>query len=119
MHEEKTIDWKSKLEKPEKILEKLEPGMTVFLSTGVAEPRTLLKKLICTDHYNISDLELIQIFSVGEAISSKEIKSQKYRLKTFFPGWIANEAVTAGSVDLIPGFFLSGSTFDRIRTDYH
>lgn len=97
--------WGDKLVQPEKALDMLKPGMTVYLSTGVAEPRTLLKHLICSDRYNISDLELIQIFSFGEAISTREISSQKYRLKTFFKGWIADEAISSGRVDLIPGFF--------------
>ncbi len=97
--------WGDKLVQPEKALDMLKPGMTVYLSTGVAEPRTLLKHLICSDRYNISDLELIQILSFGEAISTREISSQKYRLKTFFKGWIAGEAISSGRVDLIPGFF--------------
>ena len=41
-------------------------------------------------------------------ITQKEIRYQKYRLKTFFTGWIASEAVRAGRVDLIP------SRFDQI-----
>ncbi|MBU3913916.1 GNAT family N-acetyltransferase [bacterium] len=97
--------WGNRLVAPETVLDKLEPGMTIFLSTGAAEPRTLLKKLIYSEHYTISDLELIQIFSFGEAISTKEIKSQRYRLKTFFKGWFADEAISSGRVDLIPGFF--------------
>ena len=106
MKKEKTGDpWGNKLVKPEKVLDMLKPGMTVYLSTGVAEPRTLLKRLIHSDRYNISDLELIQVFSFGEAIFTKEINSHKYRLKTFFKGWIADEAISSGRVDLIPGFF--------------
>ena len=97
--------WGDKLVAPEKVLDLLKPGMSVYISTGVAEPRTLLKKLIYSERYNISDLELIQIFSFGEAVSTQEINSRRYRLKTFFQGWIADEAITSGRVDLIPGLF--------------
>ncbi len=97
--------WGEKLVKPEKVLELLEPGMSIYLSTGSAEPRTLLKHLINSNHSNITDLELIQVVSLGEAISAKELNSKKFRLKTFFPGWLADEAISSGRVDLIPGFF--------------
>ncbi|MBW1912182.1 MAG: GNAT family N-acetyltransferase, partial [Deltaproteobacteria bacterium] len=51
---------------------------------------------------NLQDLELIQLGSFGEAISVKEPSSRKFRLKTFYSGWLASEAVSAGRVDLIP-----------------
>jgi len=98
-------NWEQKVVKPEVILKKIEPGMSIFLSTGVSEPRTLIKNLITNENYNLLDLELIQILSLGDAVSFTELKSQKYRLKTFFSGWIADEAISAGKVDLIPGYF--------------
>jgi len=33
------------------------------------------------------------------------IGSQKHRLKTFFSGWVASEAITGGWVDLLPSRF--------------
>ncbi len=97
--------WGEKLVKPQKVLDMLEPGMSIYLSTGSAEPRTLMKHLIESDNHNISDLELIQVVSLGEAITAKDLDSKKFRLKTFFPGWLADEAISSGRVDLIPGFF--------------
>ena len=38
-----TTDWKQKIIHPEAIIEKIEPGMKIFLGTGAAEPRTLIK----------------------------------------------------------------------------
>ena len=95
-------NWKNKLATPEKVLSKISPGMSIFLSTGVAEPRKLVKHLMQSDMGNLQDLELIQVLSLGDAISLKELKQHKYRLKTFFSGWIANDAIMAGRVDLIP-----------------
>ena len=94
--------WASKLVKPDKVLKKIRPGMSIFIGTGVAEPRTLVKSLMASDSPNLQDLELMQLVSLGDAISFEERYSQKFRLKTFFAGWVASEAITAGRVDLIP-----------------
>jgi acyl-CoA hydrolase/RimJ/RimL family protein N-acetyltransferase len=48
------------------------------------------------------DLELIQLVSFGDALSIEELTLQQFRLKTFFAGWVAGEAIRAGRVDLIP-----------------
>ncbi len=87
---------------PEEAIEDIEPGMSIFLGTGVAEPRTLVKHLMHSVESNLQDLELIQIICLGDAISLKELSSQKYRLKTFFSGWTADEAISSGRVDYIP-----------------
>ncbi len=87
---------------PDKVLEKITPGMNIFLGTGVAEPRTLVKHLMNANAGNLQDLELSQLVSLGDAISLREHHCQKYRLKTFFAGWEANEAISAGLADFIP-----------------
>ena len=98
-------NWKDLIVTPEKALEKIQPGMCIFLGTGAAEPRTLVKHLMSSNADNLQDLELFQLLSFGDAISIKELKNQKFRLKTFFSGWVAKEAITAGRVDLIPSRF--------------
>jgi acyl-CoA hydrolase len=98
-------DWKDRTVSPDKIFEKIEPGMSIFVGTGVAEPRTLVKHLMTADRGNLTDLELIQLVSLGDAISLDALSSHKYRLKTFFSGWVASEAITQGRVDLIPSRF--------------
>lgn len=94
--------WEEKTVSPEKVLEKIKPGMSIYLGTGMGEPRTLVKHLLATKSKKLQDLELIQLGSFGDAISMKEPSSKKYRLKTFYSGWLANEAITEGRVDLIP-----------------
>jgi GNAT superfamily N-acetyltransferase len=42
--------------------------MRVFLSTGLAEPRTLLKHLMASAAPNLQDLELIQMVILGDAV---------------------------------------------------
>jgi len=96
---------KNKIVSPEKVLSEIKPGMRIFLGTGVAEPRTLVKHLMASSENNLRDLELIQLLSFGDALPADERYSRKYRLKTFFSGWVASEAITAGRVDLIPSRF--------------
>jgi acyl-CoA hydrolase/RimJ/RimL family protein N-acetyltransferase len=101
-------DWKQKIVKPSVALSGIKPGMSIFLGTGVAEPRTLVKHLFSAQMANLSDLELIQIVSLGDVIALSTFQNKpKFRLKTFFSGWLAGEAITAGFVDMIPCRFSS------------
>ena len=94
--------WRSKITPIEKVMDRIQPGMNIFIGTGAAEPRTLLKHLMESDKGNLQDLDLIQLISLGYAVSIEERYSRKYRLKTFFSGWVAGQAITAGKVDFIP-----------------
>jgi acyl-CoA hydrolase/GNAT superfamily N-acetyltransferase len=105
MRKVKPADWQKLTITPEDVMSKLEPGMSIFLGTGVGEPRTLVKHLMAHDSSNLKDLELIQLVSLGDAISVEALKTHAYRLKTFYSGWVASEAITAGRVDLIPSSF--------------
>ncbi|BBO84572.1 hypothetical protein DSCO28_51380 [Desulfosarcina ovata subsp. sediminis] len=96
---------------PRKALDRIEPGMNIFLGTGMAEPRTLVRALMASEAFNLQDLTLVQLLSFGDAISLEALHSSKYRLKTFFSGWVASDAITAGDVDLIPSRF---STIPRL-----
>ena len=98
----KPADWLTKRVQPDEALERIEPGMNIFLGTGAAEPRTLVKRLMASDAVNLQDLTLIQLVSFGDAIAVETLSSSKYRLKTFFSGWVASEAIASGRVDLIP-----------------
>ncbi|MFO7558162.1 MAG: GNAT family N-acetyltransferase [Desulfobacterales bacterium] len=107
MNDQNKKNWEDLVVPPEKVLSKISPGMSIFIGTGVSEPRTLVKKLMSSTGGNLQDLELIQVVSLGDAISIKELRNQKFRLKTFFSGWVASEAITTGRVDLIPSRFSS------------
>ncbi len=98
--------WEEKITTPDSIMERIKPGMSIFIGTGVAEPRTLVKTLMNRNFGNLQDLEIIQLVSFGDAISFKELRSQKCRLKTFFSGWVAEEAIVEGQVDLVPSRFV-------------
>ncbi|MFP4475220.1 MAG: GNAT family N-acetyltransferase [Desulfatibacillaceae bacterium] len=95
--------YKDKIVTPDKVISRIKPGMSIFLSTGLAEPRTMVKELMASDAPNLQDLELVQMVSLGDAVQNWDLANHgKYRLKTFFAGWVASEAITRGRVDLIP-----------------
>ena len=105
MAKKQSESWREKIVSPEKALERVEPGMSIFLGTGMAEPRTLVKHLMASDQPNLQDLELIQLISLGDPLSIDSRYSKKYRLKTFYAGWMASESIREGRVDLIPSRF--------------
>ncbi len=53
--------WEHLVVSPDTVLASIKPGMTIFLGSGVAEPRTLMKCLIESGLSNTNDLELIQL----------------------------------------------------------
>ena len=99
-------NWESTVVLPETVIKKIKPGMSIFLGTAVAEPRTMVRHLMTSGAGNLKDLELIQLVSVGDAISLQTLQSQNFRLKTFFSGWVSDEAIEEGRVDLIPSRFV-------------
>jgi acyl-CoA hydrolase len=99
-------NWESVVVDPETVIEKIRPGMGIFLGTAVAEPRTMIRHLMTSKAKSLEDLELIQLVSVGDAVSLQTLQTQNFRLKTFFHGWVADDAIAEGRVDLIPSRFV-------------
>ena len=99
-------NWQSALVAPETVIGKIRPGMSIFLSTAVAEPRTMVRHLMTSATRSLEDLELIQLVSVGDAVSPQTLQTLNFRLKTFFAGWVADTAIQEGRVDLIPSRFV-------------
>jgi len=97
-----TEEWTNKIVAPEVVLSKIKPGMSIFVGTGVAEPRTLIKHLMASDQKNLTDLDIIQLLSLGDAIPPDERYAEKYRLKTFFSVTKGYSAVSSGRIDWIP-----------------
>ena len=73
----KETDWQKKRATPDQTLARIEPGMNIFLGTGAAEHRTLVKRLMASDALNLQDLTLIQILSFGDVISLEALRSNK------------------------------------------
>jgi acyl-CoA hydrolase/GNAT superfamily N-acetyltransferase len=96
------MDWKQKIVAPDKVMEKIRPGMRIFLGTGVSEPCTLVRHLMNSSQKGLVDLELIQLVNFSNTITLKTLDAHKYRLKTFSSGHMVNQAIEKGLVDLIP-----------------
>ena len=90
------MGWEKQLVAPEQVIHLMRPGMRVFMGTGAAEPRSLVQHLMASRSNKLQDLELIQLASFAEAVTLGNLQAQKFRLKTFFSGWVAQEAIAAG-----------------------
>jgi acyl-CoA hydrolase/GNAT superfamily N-acetyltransferase len=99
--------WEAAVVSPETAIRRITPGMSIFLGTAVAEPRTMVRYLMTSPAANLDDLEFIQLVSFGDAVSLQALRSRKFRLKTFFSGWVADEAIRTGRVDMIPSRFVA------------
>jgi acyl-CoA hydrolase/RimJ/RimL family protein N-acetyltransferase len=98
-------NWEEHLIEPEAVLNHIKPGMTVFIGTGPAAPRTLIRTLLDVDAHNIRDLELVQLAVQGDNILSVDkLNAPNYRLKTFFSGFVSWDTIATGQVDLIPAY---------------
>jgi len=94
--------WAGKIVDPGAVLSKIRPGMSIFVGTGIAEPRTLIKNLMESSQPNLKDLDIIQLLSLGDAIPPDERYADKFRLKTFFSMTKGYSALTSGRIDWIP-----------------
>jgi acyl-CoA hydrolase/GNAT superfamily N-acetyltransferase len=79
--------------------------MNIFVGTGAAEPRCLTNHLMASEAASLRDLTLVQLMSFGDTLSPRNLSAHKYRLKTFFAGWSAREAIATGRADWIPSRF--------------
>lgn len=81
------FSWDERLISPRNVLNHIKPGMTIFIGTGPAAPRTLIKTLLDVDSHNIRDLELVQLAVLGDTVLSVDrLNAPNHRLTTFFPG---------------------------------
>lgn len=109
-------NWEDRLIPPDQVLNHIKPGMTVFIGTGPAAPRTLTRTLLDVDAHNIRDLELVQIAVQGDTfLSVDRLNAPNYRLKTFFSGYISWDTIQSGQVDLIPAYYSEIPTIIKSR----
>ncbi len=87
------------------VIKKFMPGMSIYLGSGLAEPRTMARSIMASKANNLQDITLVQLASFSDAIPQETLCSKNFRLQTFFSGAITAEAITAGHVDLIPSCF--------------
>ncbi|MBN1656152.1 MAG: GNAT family N-acetyltransferase [Deltaproteobacteria bacterium] len=81
------------------------PGNRIFLSSGPATPVYWVMRMLESNHHNLQDLELIQLSTIGNALSTESSKNNKFRLKTFSAGQSISTDVLHGRVDVVPVHF--------------
>jgi acyl-CoA hydrolase/RimJ/RimL family protein N-acetyltransferase len=109
------FDYRDKIITTQELLKKIKPGQKIFVSSAVAVPGKTLSAITTSDVSNIRDLEIIQLITLGQYLSSRD-DNRQYRLKTFNIGESISKEISEGRVDFIPAnlmelpyIFLSGA----------
>ncbi|MFC1669742.1 acetyl-CoA hydrolase/transferase family protein [Spirochaetota bacterium] len=80
----------------------IQPGGSIFISSGPAIPSFSVKNLISSDKFEGYDLKIIQLFTIGDFFDDDKGESSKYRLVNFrIAGGLSNETDT-GRTDFVP-----------------
>ncbi len=96
-------DYRKKLISPEEMIPLIKPGFRIFISSGPAIPARTVTAIVGSDEKNIQDIEIIQLITLGDYISSDgDTDDRKYRLKTFNVGESISKEFREGRVDFIP-----------------
>lgn len=110
--------WPKKFKAERFIFEEINPGDSIFIGTGCAEPRHLVRVLlnyIKKDPKALLDAELINVVTLGVAPYTDEKFKYNFRLKSFFIGDSTRRVVNKAEADYTP-IFLSAVP-DLIRTE--
>ncbi len=99
------MSWKDIYEKklitPDLAIQKLKPGMSIFLGTACGEPQTLAKAMV-ENQQHIEDTEIFHLLSLGVAPYTEPKFSGRFRHNSFFIGPPVRDAVQEGRADYTP-----------------
>jgi acyl-CoA hydrolase len=95
--------WASKLAAPRDAIRRIEPGQSIFVGSGAAEPTALVEALVeHGDH--LADNPILHILTLGPAPYVRPGLERRFRHVAFFIGANVREAVQAGRADFVPVF---------------
>ena len=80
---------------PEKALKEVRSGQRVFIGTGCGEPTELVKALTARGG-ELSDVEIIQLFTKGDASYAQRKYADCFRLNSFFIGQNVRNMIQEG-----------------------
>ena len=66
---------------PDDVIEKLMPGMSIYLGSGLAEPRTMVRSIMASKSINLQDITLVQLASFSDAIPQAALSSKNPHLR--------------------------------------
>jgi len=92
----------NKLITTEKLFDMIKPGSRLYLSSGSVTPVKTIREILESDHYNLIDLEFIQIATLVDIFSMTDQIKSKGRLKTFTVGETISRSFNKGNVDFVP-----------------
>lgn len=99
------VNWKESyadmIATPKKALSHVRPGQRVFIGTGCGEPVELVKAL--TDRAGeLADVEIIQLFTKGEAPYAEKSLAECFTVNSFFIGRNVRDLIQEGLGDYTP-----------------
>ena len=111
-------DWQDRyaamLCRPKRALRRVRSGDRVFIGTGCAEPLHLVEALAARAP-ELTDVEIVQLFTEGEAAYADEKLAGSFRLNSFYIGKNVRQAIQAGlgsytpiPLSAVPALFRSG-----------
>ena len=102
------------LRRPKRALRHVHSGDRVFIGTGCAEPLHLVQALVARAP-ELTDVEIVQLFTEGEAAYADEKLADSFRLNSFYIGKNVREAIWAGlgsytpiPLSAVPALFRGG-----------
>ncbi|MBW1764369.1 MAG: GNAT family N-acetyltransferase [Deltaproteobacteria bacterium] len=95
-------DYKDKIIDIEKLISLIEPGNKIYLTSGSAIPAKAVNEILSSEDLYDYDLEIIQLFTLGDFFTRDTGSNQKYRLNTFKTGESASGHSNLGNRDFIP-----------------
>jgi acyl-CoA hydrolase/GNAT superfamily N-acetyltransferase len=94
-------DYKRKVQEPESVFRKLEPGTCIFIGGGCAAPQYLVDSMVAnSDH--LSDCEVVHFLTFNDAPYAEKQYSARFRHNAYFIGDNVRDAVMEGGADYTP-----------------
>ncbi len=101
-----TFDWKQnhadRLSEPAAAMKLINPGDTIFIGTGCAQPNCLVRAMVDARH--VHDVHVVHMLTMGEAPYAQEPHRARFGLNTFFVAENVREALARGMGDYTPIF---------------
>lgn len=106
--------YKQMVSTPKKALKRVRSGDRVFIGTGCGEP-TVLVKALTARYKELADVEIVQLFTKGDALYAQKKNAQSFIVNSFFIGQNVRDTVQEGIgsytpilLSNIPHLFSSG-----------
>ena len=111
-------DWQDRyavmLRRPKRALRRVRSGDRVFIGTGCAEPLRLVEALVARAP-ELTDVEIVQLFTKGEAVYASDKLTGSFRLNAFYIDTNVRQAIQTGlgsytpiPLSAVPALFRSG-----------